>query len=131
MAEDDMVVNAAELVTRTGRASASLVQAELIVGSSRASRLMDELEHFGIIGPRIPVPLRRFVYRSEFASATAGWAWRVAAREPSFVLRRSRVLLERLTEHLVPKRRWHRCALMSMGIPVLFGRVERSIHQSL
>jgi DNA segregation ATPase FtsK/SpoIIIE-like protein len=54
VAEDDMVVQAAELVTRTGRASTSSLQTKLKVGFSRASRLMDELERWGIIGPQDP-----------------------------------------------------------------------------
>jgi S-DNA-T family DNA segregation ATPase FtsK/SpoIIIE len=54
MAEDDMVVRAAELVTSTGRASTSSLQTKLKVGFSRASRLMDELERYGIIGPQDP-----------------------------------------------------------------------------
>ena len=54
MADDDMVVKAAELVTSTGRASTSSLQTKLKVGFSRASRLMDELERCGIIGPQDP-----------------------------------------------------------------------------
>jgi S-DNA-T family DNA segregation ATPase FtsK/SpoIIIE len=54
MAEDDMVVKAAELVTSTGRASTSSLQTKLKVGFSRASRLMDELERYGVIGPQDP-----------------------------------------------------------------------------
>ena len=54
MCEDDMVVRAAELVTTTGRASTSSLQTRLKVGFSRASRLMDELERYGIIGPQDP-----------------------------------------------------------------------------
>ena len=54
MAEDDMVVKAAELVTTTGRASTSSLQTKLKVGFSRASRLMDELERYGVIGPQDP-----------------------------------------------------------------------------
>ncbi len=54
MCEDDMVVRAAELVTSTGRASTSSLQTKLKVGFSRASRLMDELERYGIIGPQDP-----------------------------------------------------------------------------
>jgi S-DNA-T family DNA segregation ATPase FtsK/SpoIIIE len=67
MAEDDMVVRAAELVTTTGRASTSSLQTKLKVGFSRASRMMDELERYGIIGPQDPrnpaVP--RIVYGSD------------------------------------------------------------------
>ncbi len=54
MCEDDMAVRAAELVTSTGRASTSSLQTKLKVGFSRASRLMDELERYGIIGPQDP-----------------------------------------------------------------------------
>ncbi|HYU49393.1 MAG TPA: DNA translocase FtsK [Candidatus Limnocylindria bacterium] len=54
MAEDDMVVQAAELVTTLGKASTSMLQTKLKVGFSRASRLMDELERYGIIGPQDP-----------------------------------------------------------------------------
>jgi DNA segregation ATPase FtsK/SpoIIIE-like protein len=52
MAEDDMVVRAAELVTASHKASTSMLQTKLKVGFSRASRLMDELERYGIIGPQ-------------------------------------------------------------------------------
>ena len=54
IAEDDMVVRAAELVTSTGRASTSMLQTKLKVGFARASRLTDELERYGIIGPSDP-----------------------------------------------------------------------------
>jgi S-DNA-T family DNA segregation ATPase FtsK/SpoIIIE len=54
MAEDDMVVQAADLVTTLGKASTSMLQTKLKVGFSRASRLMDELERYGIIGPQDP-----------------------------------------------------------------------------
>jgi len=67
MAEDDMVVRAAELVTTTGRASTSSLQTRLKVGFSRASRLMDELERYGIIGPQDPrnPATPRIVYGSD------------------------------------------------------------------
>jgi len=54
MAEDDMAVPAAELVTTLGKASTSMLQTKLKVGFSRASRLMDELERYGIVGPQDP-----------------------------------------------------------------------------
>jgi S-DNA-T family DNA segregation ATPase FtsK/SpoIIIE len=38
-------------VARTQRASASMLQRQLRIGYPRASRLMDELEEMGIIGP--------------------------------------------------------------------------------
>ena len=54
MADDDMVVVAAELVTTLNKASTSMLQTKLKVGFSRASRLMDELERYGIVGPADP-----------------------------------------------------------------------------
>ncbi|MEO8230524.1 MAG: DNA translocase FtsK [Chloroflexota bacterium] len=67
MADDDMVVRAAELVTSSRKASTSMLQTKLKVGFSRASRLMDELERYGIIGPqdlRNPAA-PRIVYESD------------------------------------------------------------------
>lgn len=51
---DEMTVPAAELVTTTQRASTSMLQTKLKLGFSRASRVMDELERYGIIGPQDP-----------------------------------------------------------------------------
>jgi DNA segregation ATPase FtsK/SpoIIIE, S-DNA-T family len=54
LAEDQLTVRAAELVMLTSRASTSMMQTRLKVGFNRATRLMDELEKFGIIGPQDP-----------------------------------------------------------------------------
>jgi len=54
MAEDDLTARAAELVMSTGKASTSMMQTKLKVGFNRASRLMEDLERFGIIGPQDP-----------------------------------------------------------------------------
>jgi S-DNA-T family DNA segregation ATPase FtsK/SpoIIIE len=48
---DELVEKALELVARTQRASASMLQRQLRIGYPRASRLMDELEEMGIVGP--------------------------------------------------------------------------------
>ena len=48
---DQMLPQAAQLVTETGRASTSMLQTKLKVGFNRATRLMDDLEKHGIIGP--------------------------------------------------------------------------------
>ncbi|MEO6349422.1 MAG: DNA translocase FtsK 4TM domain-containing protein [Candidatus Limnocylindrales bacterium] len=53
-AEDELAARAAELVMQTGRASTSMMQTRLKVGFNRATRLMDELEKHGIIGPQDP-----------------------------------------------------------------------------
>jgi S-DNA-T family DNA segregation ATPase FtsK/SpoIIIE len=54
LAEDEMTARAAELVMSTGKASTSMMQTKLKVGFNRASRLIDELERFGIVGPQDP-----------------------------------------------------------------------------
>jgi DNA segregation ATPase FtsK/SpoIIIE, S-DNA-T family len=54
MAEDELTPRAAELVLLTGKASTSMMQTKLKVGFNRASRLMDELERVGIVGPQDP-----------------------------------------------------------------------------
>jgi S-DNA-T family DNA segregation ATPase FtsK/SpoIIIE len=48
---DELVEKAIEIVARTQRASASMLQRQLRIGYPRASRLMDELEELGIVGP--------------------------------------------------------------------------------
>ncbi|MEX2547238.1 MAG: DNA translocase FtsK [Chloroflexota bacterium] len=50
-ADDELAPRAAEMVMQTGRASTSMLQTKLRVGFNRATRLMDELEKHGIIGP--------------------------------------------------------------------------------
>ena len=54
MAEDDLTPRAAELVLLTGKASTSMMQTKLKVGFNRASRIVDELEQVGIVGPQDP-----------------------------------------------------------------------------
>jgi len=51
---DEMTVPAAELVMTTQRASTSMLQTKLKLGFARASRVMDELERYGIVGPQDP-----------------------------------------------------------------------------
>lgn len=48
---DELVNQAVELVTRTRKASASLLQRRLRIGFPRAARLLDQLEEMGIVGP--------------------------------------------------------------------------------
>lgn len=51
---DEMTTQAAELVVASNRASTSMLQTKLKLGFSRASRVIDELERYGIIGPQDP-----------------------------------------------------------------------------
>ena len=51
---DEMTIPAAELVATSQRASTSMLQTKLKLGFARASRVMDELERYGIIGPQDP-----------------------------------------------------------------------------
>ena len=54
MAEDELTPRAEERVMLTGKASTSMMQTKLKVGFNRATRLMDELEKYGIVGPLDP-----------------------------------------------------------------------------
>jgi len=49
--QDDMLEEAIDLVVQTGRASTTFLQRRLGIGYPRASRLMDQLEEEGIVGP--------------------------------------------------------------------------------
>ncbi len=48
---DELIEKAIDLVRRTQRASASLLQRRLRIGFPRAARLLDELEERGVVGP--------------------------------------------------------------------------------
>ena len=49
--EDEMLPRAIEVVVEMGQASTSMLQRRLKLGYSRASRLVDEMEARGIVGP--------------------------------------------------------------------------------
>lgn len=49
--EDDLYEEAARFVVETGKASTSLLQRRLRIGYGRAARLLDMMEHEGIVGP--------------------------------------------------------------------------------
>ncbi len=48
---DSLVEQAVEIVRKTQRASASMLQRRLRIGYPRAARLIDELEELGVVGP--------------------------------------------------------------------------------
>ena len=52
-AADDLIDRAIELVRKSGKASASMLQRKLRIGYPRAARLMDELEEMGVVGPSL------------------------------------------------------------------------------
>jgi S-DNA-T family DNA segregation ATPase FtsK/SpoIIIE len=49
--KDDLLPKAVEVVRKSQRASASLLQRRLKIGYPRAARLIDELEDLGVVGP--------------------------------------------------------------------------------
>lgn len=49
--DDDLFLDACDIVIRAGKASASLLQRRLRIGYARAARLLDLLEERGVIGP--------------------------------------------------------------------------------
>ena len=48
---DPMLRQAAELVVVHQQGSTSLIQRKFSIGYNRAGRIMDQLEHIGIVGP--------------------------------------------------------------------------------
>jgi S-DNA-T family DNA segregation ATPase FtsK/SpoIIIE len=49
--EDDLLVEAARLIVRSGYGSVSLLQRKMKIGYVRAARIVDQLEEKGIVGP--------------------------------------------------------------------------------
>jgi S-DNA-T family DNA segregation ATPase FtsK/SpoIIIE len=50
--DDDLIDQAITVIVTTGNASTSYLQRKLKLGFSRASRIMDQIEEMGIIGPQ-------------------------------------------------------------------------------
>jgi S-DNA-T family DNA segregation ATPase FtsK/SpoIIIE len=63
--KDDMLEEAVKLVVDSGRASTSMLQRRLGIGYPRASRLMDQLEEEGVIGPADGSKPRAVFWREE------------------------------------------------------------------
>jgi S-DNA-T family DNA segregation ATPase FtsK/SpoIIIE len=49
--DDPLYDKALEIVTQQGKASASFIQRRLKIGYNRAARLVEEMEHKGVVGP--------------------------------------------------------------------------------
>jgi S-DNA-T family DNA segregation ATPase FtsK/SpoIIIE len=65
--KDEMLEEAVKVVTESGRASTSMLQRRLGIGYPRASRLMDQLEEEGIIGPANGAKPRDVFWKEERA----------------------------------------------------------------
>jgi DNA segregation ATPase FtsK/SpoIIIE, S-DNA-T family len=50
--EDPLMDKALEIVVGAGKASASYLQRRLKIGYNRAARLVEDMEHRGIVGPQ-------------------------------------------------------------------------------
>jgi S-DNA-T family DNA segregation ATPase FtsK/SpoIIIE len=49
--DDPLYDKAVEIVVQQGKASASYIQRRLKIGYNRAARLVEEMEHRGVVGP--------------------------------------------------------------------------------
>jgi len=49
--EDELLLEAKEVIVKAGRASTSLLQQRLAVGYARAAKILDILEEMGVVGP--------------------------------------------------------------------------------
>ncbi|MGH9338948.1 MAG: DNA translocase FtsK [Acidobacteriota bacterium] len=70
--EDDLYDEAARFVVETGKASTSLLQRRLRIGYGRAARLLDMMEHEGIIGPPDGSKAREVLVASNYFDEPGG-----------------------------------------------------------
>ncbi|MFN3308508.1 MAG: DNA translocase FtsK, partial [Anaerolineales bacterium] len=68
---DALIEQAIQIVRKTRRASASLLQRRLRIGYPRAARLMDELEELGVVGPLLAGSREREVLLDDNEDAEA------------------------------------------------------------
>ncbi|MBI2444585.1 MAG: DNA translocase FtsK 4TM domain-containing protein [Candidatus Magasanikbacteria bacterium] len=66
--QDPLFNDARQVITESGKASASLLQRRLKVGYARAARLLDELEEAGIVGPADGAKPREVLMGAEAAA---------------------------------------------------------------
>ena len=70
---DPMINQAIECVIDSGRASATLLQSRLKFGYARASRVLNELEEMGVIGPyEGSKPRQVLMTKAQFLEMQAG-----------------------------------------------------------
>ncbi len=77
-AQDELLEDAIQLVVETGRASTTFLQRRLGIGYPRASRLMDQLEEEGIVGPADGSRPREVLAEAsddEYADEDETWDW--------------------------------------------------------
>jgi S-DNA-T family DNA segregation ATPase FtsK/SpoIIIE len=60
--DDPLYDKALEIVAQAGKASASYIQRRLKIGYNRAARLVEEMEHRGIVGPANGSKPREIMY---------------------------------------------------------------------
>jgi S-DNA-T family DNA segregation ATPase FtsK/SpoIIIE len=81
--KDDLLDDAIDLVVGSGRASTTFLQRRLGIGYPRASRLMDQLEEEGIVGPAEGSRPREVLVdnEDEYADEDEGWdSWSGSSR---------------------------------------------------
>ncbi|MBL7814436.1 MAG: DNA translocase FtsK 4TM domain-containing protein [Saprospiraceae bacterium] len=62
---DDMLEDAARLVVQNQHGSTSMIQRRLKLGYNRAGRIMDQLEHLGVVGPNEGSKPREVLFHDE------------------------------------------------------------------
>ena len=82
---DELLPAAVEVVLETGQASVSMLQRRLKLGSSRAARLVDQMEERGIVGPfEGSKPRQLLITRAQWQEMQMGGAPAPEADEPPF-----------------------------------------------
>jgi len=65
--KDPLFDEAARLIVRHQQGSTSLIQRKMKIGYNRAGRIIDQLEHFGIVGPYEGSKARQVLFSDEYS----------------------------------------------------------------